>query len=113
MNLKPSENTQLHGMNYFFNEIIKLYNEKTEEIQIYQKNEDELSLFIKKLYEIKNIKEIYRNSTTDSNIVSLNILENCISWIFSTSMSYKKKIGFQKSLSKIIETPEIVRLRRL
>ena len=28
MNLKPSENTQLHGMNYFFNEIIKLYNEK-------------------------------------------------------------------------------------
>jgi DNA polymerase-3 subunit delta' len=28
MHLKPSENTQLHGMNYFFNEIIKLYNEK-------------------------------------------------------------------------------------
>jgi len=28
MNLKPSENTQLHGMNYFFNEITTLYNEK-------------------------------------------------------------------------------------
>ena len=28
MNLKPSENTQLHGMNYFFNELISLYNEK-------------------------------------------------------------------------------------
>ncbi|WP_415324118.1 AAA family ATPase [Candidatus Pelagibacter sp. Uisw_127] len=28
MNLKPMENTQLYGMNYFFNEIIELYNEK-------------------------------------------------------------------------------------
>tara|TARA_B110000495_G_scaffold163144_1_gene148287 strand:+ start:838 stop:1776 length:939 start_codon:yes stop_codon:yes gene_type:complete len=28
MNLKPSENIQLHGMNHFFTEIIKLYNEK-------------------------------------------------------------------------------------
>jgi DNA polymerase-3 subunit delta' len=28
MNLKPSENTQLYGLNYFFNEIISLYNSK-------------------------------------------------------------------------------------
>ena len=28
MNLKPSDNTQLHGMDCFFKEIIKLYNEK-------------------------------------------------------------------------------------
>ena len=28
MELKPSENTQLYGMNHFFNEISKLYNEK-------------------------------------------------------------------------------------
>jgi DNA polymerase-3 subunit delta' len=28
MELRPSENTQLYGMNYFFDEIIKLYNEK-------------------------------------------------------------------------------------
>jgi len=28
MNLKPSENPQLYGMDIFFNEIIKLYNEK-------------------------------------------------------------------------------------
>ena len=28
MNLKPSENTQLYGMDNFFNEIINLYNEK-------------------------------------------------------------------------------------
>ena len=28
MNLKPSENTQLYGMSYFFNEIICLYNKK-------------------------------------------------------------------------------------
>jgi DNA polymerase-3 subunit delta' len=28
MNLKPSDNTQLHGMDFFFKEIIKLYNEK-------------------------------------------------------------------------------------
>ena len=28
MNLKPSENTQLYGMNIFFNEIITLFNEK-------------------------------------------------------------------------------------
>ena len=28
MNLKPSENRQLYGMRYFFNEITKLYNEK-------------------------------------------------------------------------------------
>ena len=26
MNLKPSENTQLYGMNNFFNEIVNLYN---------------------------------------------------------------------------------------
>ncbi len=28
MNLRPSENTQLYGMNFFFNEIIELYNKK-------------------------------------------------------------------------------------
>mgnify|MGYP001156751914 CR=1 FL=1 len=28
MNLKPSENTQLYGMNFFFNEISSLYNKK-------------------------------------------------------------------------------------
>jgi|TARA_B100000787_G_scaffold50934_1_gene36772 DNA polymerase-3 subunit delta' len=28
MNLKPSENTKLHGMNHFFNEITTLYNDK-------------------------------------------------------------------------------------
>ena len=28
MNLKPSENTKLHGMNHFFNEIITLYNKR-------------------------------------------------------------------------------------
>ena len=28
MNLKPSENTQLYGLNVIFDEIIKLYNEK-------------------------------------------------------------------------------------
>jgi DNA polymerase-3 subunit delta' len=28
MNLKPFENTKLFGMNYFFNEIIKIYNKK-------------------------------------------------------------------------------------
>ena len=28
MNLKPSENTQLYGMNIFFNEITSLYNKK-------------------------------------------------------------------------------------
>jgi DNA polymerase-3 subunit delta' len=28
MQLKPSENTQLYGMNHFFNEIINLYNDK-------------------------------------------------------------------------------------
>ena len=28
MHLKPSENIKLFGMNYFFNKIIKLYNEK-------------------------------------------------------------------------------------
>ena len=28
MNLKPSENTQLYGMSYYFNEITNLYNEK-------------------------------------------------------------------------------------
>ena len=28
MNLKPSENTKLYGMNHFFNEIITLYNKR-------------------------------------------------------------------------------------
>ena len=28
MELKPSENTRIYGMNYYLNEIIKLYNEK-------------------------------------------------------------------------------------
>ena len=28
MNLKPSENTQIFGMDSFFNEITKLYNKK-------------------------------------------------------------------------------------
>ena len=28
MNLKPSENTQLYGMNFFFNEISTLFNKK-------------------------------------------------------------------------------------
>ena len=28
MNLRPSDNTQLYGMNHFFNEITHLYNQK-------------------------------------------------------------------------------------
>ena len=28
MDLKPSENTKLYGLNFFFNELIKLYNER-------------------------------------------------------------------------------------
>ena len=34
MNLKPSENRQLYGMNFFFNDIIKLYHKKKMPNQI-------------------------------------------------------------------------------
>ena len=35
MNLIPSENIQLYGMNNFFNEIVTLYNKKNYQLKFY------------------------------------------------------------------------------
>ncbi len=80
--------------NYNFHNIrinLKFYQEKTTQIQTFQKNENELFTFIKEMYS-KNISDIYRYVISDYNIISLNVLENFIYWVFSSKLPYQKKV---------------------
>ena len=81
--------------NYNLNNIqinLDFYQGKTKEIQVFQKKEDEIFTFLKKIYDMKDINDIYRVVINDYMVISLNILENCIHWIFHSGIPYQKII---------------------
>ena len=73
---------------------LEFYQGKTKQIHKYNRNNtEELVVFLHKIYKMKDIEEIYRSVISDHNIISLNILENCIFWIFSSNkLNYHNKI---------------------
>ena len=95
---------------------LQVYKEKTQDIKVFQKNYDELFMLIKKLYHRMDIDEIYRSSVTDNSIISLNILENCVEWVFlNKKLSLKKKLTFihQIYLSNCISDNYHIKIHKL
>lgn len=89
--LELSEKSNFNFHNIQIN--IQLYKENTNKIHTYRKREDELSHYIKKIYKIDCIKDLYNYIISDYNTISLNILDNCHNWIFQyKKLSYYKKI---------------------
>ena len=81
--------------NYNFHNIqinLKFYQGKTNTIQTFQKNEDELFTLIQKIYRMERLDEILRFIMNDHTIISLNLLENCIDWIYHSRLSYPNRI---------------------
>tara|TARA_B100000519_G_scaffold79329_2_gene68609 strand:+ start:378 stop:1556 length:1179 start_codon:yes stop_codon:yes gene_type:complete len=71
---------------------LDFYQSKTNQIHSFQKDEDELFTLVKKVYTTPRLEDIYRFVMNDYNIISLNILENCIHWIFRSKIHYKHKM---------------------
>ena len=86
--------TLIEKSQYNFHNIknnLEFYKTDVNIIQKYDKIENELELFIKSIFK-KDIKEIYNSSQTDYIIIGLNILENCVTWIYNSNLSKKDKI---------------------
>ena len=81
--------------NYNFHNIqmnLKFYQGKTDTIQTFQKNEEELFTLIQKVYRMDSLEDIYRSIINDHTIISLNILQNCIDWIYNSKLSYQDMV---------------------
>ena len=87
--------------NYNFHNIkvnIDTYKDDFSQVQEYDKQEEELNLFIRKMYR-SDIIDIYRICDSDYNIISLHLLQNCIQWIFDQkNLKYKQKISIIKNI---------------
>ena len=71
---------------------INFYQNECTMVQEYDKKEDELSLFIQRIYNC-NMNDLYRFCSSDYTIISLNILENCIEWLWNQKkLTYRKKM---------------------
>ncbi len=78
---------------------IKFHKKDYGNINIYDKKESELSLFIKDILKSECIDDIYLKSYSDYNIIGLNILENFYNWIkLNKNISYKDKITLTKQV---------------
>ena len=58
---------------------------------MFDKKNDDLFDLIKTIFQQTSIDNYYRLSSTDYLIISLNILENCIDWIYHSKISEKKR----------------------
>jgi len=87
--------------NYNFHNIkvnIDTYKDDFSQVQEYDKQEEELNLFIRRMYR-SDIIDIYRICDSDYNIISLHLLQNCIQWIFDQkNLKYKQKISIIKNI---------------
>ena len=76
---------------------LDFYQNDSHKIQIYDQQEDELSSFIRTIFKC-NMNELYRVCSSDYTIISLNILENCIEWLWN-----QKKLTYQKKIKLLNE----------
>jgi adenylate kinase family enzyme len=86
--------TLIEKSNHNFHNIkinLDFYKKDVQLIHNYDKVESELDLSIKTLF-TKDIKNIYDSSYSDYLVIGLNILENCIHWIFKSELPYNEKI---------------------
>ena len=81
--------------NNFHNILVnkEFYQKNTNNIQKIDKIDDDLSKLLIDIYEMDSLEDKYRYSVNDYNILSLNILENCIQWIFKLKIPYGKKMN--------------------
>ena len=93
---KINSDKLIQKSNYNFHNIkvnIDTYKDDFSQVQEYDKQEEELNLFIRKMYR-SDIIDIYRICDSDYNIISLHLLQNCIQWIFDQKdLKYKQKIS--------------------
>tara|TARA_Y100000590_G_scaffold331988_1_gene377410 strand:+ start:7712 stop:8893 length:1182 start_codon:yes stop_codon:yes gene_type:complete len=95
---------------YNFHNILinkSFYQKDTTDIQKMDCREDDLSLLLRNIYNMKNINDKFRHSVNDYNILSLNILENCISWIYRLKISYRQRINLIHKIYSINCTNDI------
>ena len=72
---------------------IEFYKNNFEKINQYDKSDDSILEITKDILNTKNIIDLYRKSSSDYNIVSLNILENFHKWVNkSKHLSNKEKL---------------------
>ena len=72
---------------------IEFHQTNTKSIQKYEKKYDDLFDLIETIYQSKLLNDYYRLAINDYTVISLHILENCISWIFNNKkLNYQKKI---------------------
>ena len=67
------------------------YKKNMKMIYEYDKKNNEIDMFIKDLF-LKDIKSIYYSSHCDYTIIGLNILENCIQWVFKSDLTLREKV---------------------
>ena len=85
MNLKPSENTKLYGMNNFFNEIIKLYSEKKIPFKILLSGKKGLGKSTLAYHIINNILSTDEEFSYDSNNFTINPINRSFKLIQNNS----------------------------
>ena len=69
--------------------IYNFHKNNTKNIEVFDKKNDDLFDLIKTIFQQTSIDNYYRLSSTDYLIISLNILENCIDWIYHSKISEK------------------------
>ena len=70
---------------------LQFHKNNTKNIEVFDKKNDDLFDLIKTIFQQTSIDNYYRLSSTDYLIISLNILENCIDWIYHSKISEKRK----------------------
>lgn len=89
-------NSLINKSNHNFNSVkinIEFYKKNFSKINQYDKSDDSILEITKDILNTKNIIDLYRKSSSDYNIVSLNILENFHKWVNkSKHLSNKEKL---------------------
>ena len=86
--------------NYNFHMIksnLEFYKNDFHKIQNYDRQKGELSSFIRNIFHC-NMDELYRFCSSDYTIISLNILENCVEWLWN-----QKKLTYQNKIKLLNE----------
>jgi hypothetical protein len=79
---------------------IDFYKNNFSSINEYDKNENELSSYIRKIIQLNNTEYTYNSSFSDYNIIGLNILENCYDWF--TNLDDYNKVNLIKRIYGLI-----------
>ena len=109
MKLKPSENTKLYGMNHFFNEISKLYNDKKMPTNSTMGNKSSDIIGGLKIIPNEYLKFDYDFSLdSDLKTSNYNLLKSTVSINnFVTSFEFMEELNEKNTITKEMELKQI------